>query len=543
MSAPNEKLAASLEALRLLQADGSRVFTSEQLTRLDRERLVQHGFLQEVMRGWLISASPSAQPGDTTPWYASFWEFCRRYCEDRFGDAWHLSPEQSLLLHAENTVIPKQVILYSPEANNNRIDLLFGTSFFALKQKQLPAARDLERKHGLQLFRVEPALLRVPEEFFAEQPVEAEVVLGALRDPSELLARLLDGGHAVIAGRLAGAFRRLGKVAIADEIIAAMQAADHVVREVDPFAGDRPLAAARPAAAPIVARLRTLWASARDAVLAELPPLGALRLRARTPEVALRRIDEVYQLDAYHSLSIEGYQVTPALVERVASGAWDPEDEDRETANALAARGYWLAFQRVRDAVRRLLGGGDLELLRTAHRDWYREMFSPHVSAGLLTPAMLAGYRNQPVFLRGSRHVPPRAELLREAMPALFDLIEAEPVPAVRAVLGHWLVGYVHPFPDGNGRIARFLMNAVLVAGGYPWTVIRVDDRAAYLAALETASVGGDVRPFARFVTGQMQRTPGAPKPEPKSVPKPKRAPKRASNARAAPARPRRRSR
>jgi Fic family protein len=45
----------------------------------------------------------------------------------------------------------------------------------------------------------------------------------------------------------------------------------------------------------------------------------------------------------------------------------------------------------------------------------------------------------------------------------LFDLIEAESEPSVRAVLGHWLFGYIHPYPDGNGRIARFLMNVLLV--------------------------------------------------------------------------------
>jgi hypothetical protein len=45
----------------------------------------------------------------------------------------------------------------------------------------------------------------------------------------------------------------------------------------------------------------------------------------------------------------------------------------------------------------------------------------------------------------------------------------------VRVVLGHWLLGYIHPYPDGNGRMARFLMNAMLASGGYPWTVIRVE--------------------------------------------------------------------
>jgi len=47
-------------------------------------------------------------------------------------------------------------------------------------------------------------------------------------------------------------------------------------------------------------------------------------------------------------------------------------------------------------------------------------------------------------------------------MPALFDLLEHEPEPGARAVLGHWLFGYIHPYPDGNGRMARFLMNAML---------------------------------------------------------------------------------
>jgi fido (protein-threonine AMPylation protein) len=509
MAPPNEKLAASLEDLRRLQAEGVRVIASKQLSRVARERLVKSGLLQEVMKGWLISTSPTARAGDTTPWFASFWEFCRRYCEERFGSEWHLSPEQSLLIHAENTVIPKQVIIYSPAANNNRIDLLYGTSFFALKQKDLPPARDLELRHGVRVFRAEAALIRAAPSFFSQHLVEARVLLGGMRDPSELLSRLLEGGHAIIAGRLAGAFRHLGHAAIADEIVTTMRSAHFDVREKDPFDPEPSSPPPARSAAPIVARLQTLWAASRAAVLAEFP--GARGLPADADSY-LQRIDGVYKLDAYHSLSIEGYQVTPELVQRVATGAWDPEGEpsDREDSNALAARGYWLAFQRVRDAVRRILAaGGDISILRTAHRDWYRELFSPHVEVGLLGASLLAGYRTQPVFLRGSRHVPPRAEILREAMPALFDLIEGERVPAVRAVLGHWLFGYIHPFPDGSGRVARFLMNALLAGGGYPWTVIRVDDRAEYLAALETASVATDVRPFAKFVARQMQHTRG----------------------------------
>src|SRR5215510_8698876 len=100
MPAPNEKLAESLDVLKELQG-GRRVFRSNDFSRVHRERLVENGFLQQVIKGWLISASPDAHAGDSTPWYASFWEFCGRYAGERFGNEWHLSPEQSLWLHGE----------------------------------------------------------------------------------------------------------------------------------------------------------------------------------------------------------------------------------------------------------------------------------------------------------------------------------------------------------------------------------------------------------------------------------------------------------
>lgn len=507
MTAPNEKLAAALEELSQLQQDGASIFASEQLSRTSRERLLKHGFLQEVMRGWLMSSSPTATRGDTTPWYASFWEFCQRYCEGRFGNDWHLSPEQSLLVHAENTTIPKQVVIHSPLATDNRIQLLFGTSFFGLKTKGMPPTADLELKNGLRVYGAAAALTRAQPDFFTQYPIETQVIARNIRDPSPLLVRLLEGGHTKSAGRLAGLFRRLGRAEMADEIVAAMKAAEHDVRETDPLDPTYVVVPVAPSTPPIVARLQTLWATTRESVLAEFPPAKGL---PADHDSYLQTIDSVYKLDAYHSLSIEGYKVTPELIERVASGDWDPEMEpsDRDRHDALAAHGYWLAFLRVRDAVSRVLTSEvDSSVVRAAHREWYRELFTPHVGAGLWKPALLAGYRNAAVYLRGSRHVPPRWDSLGDAMPALFDLIEKEPEPAVRAVLGHWLVGYVHPFPDGNGRVARFAMNTLLATGGYPWTVIRVEERAEYLRTLETASAESDVRPFARFVVKQMRRT------------------------------------
>lgn len=71
---------------------------------------------------------------------------------------------------------------------------------------------------------------------------------------------------------------------------------------------------------------------------------------------------------------------------------------------------------------------------------------------------------------------------------------------AVMAVLGQFCFAYIHPYPDGNGRLARFIMNILLASGGYPWTVARVEDRRVYMEALEHASVGQTIEPFAEFI-------------------------------------------
>ena len=505
MPTSNERLAASLTVLQQLQGSGRRVFQSSELTRAHRERLLESGYLQEVIRGWLISASPGARAGDSTPWHASFWEFCARYSEDRFGEEWHLSPEQSMCVHAANTVIPPQAIVNSPKGNNNKMDLLFGTSLFDVKAAQMPPPADLTVRDGLRIFTPAAALVRVSESFFRFNPIESRVVLAGVREASDLLRRLLDGGHSVVAGRLAGAFTSIGRPTVAREIATTMKAAGYVLRQTDPFTEPQPTTALHVSSPPTVMRMEAMWKSMRDQVLAVFPkPPG----RPRSKGGYMTLIDVIYRRDAYHSLSIEGYTVTPELVERVKAGNWDPDklEADRQSHDALAARGYWQAFEAVKGDVKQIIAGVNPgALIRRSHRDWYRQLFEPCVQAGLLPPGALAGYRNDAVFLRTSRYVPPRWEAVRDAVPALFDLLEQEPEPGVRAVLGHWMFGYIHPYLDGNGRIARFLMNAMLASGGYPWTVIRVEDRVPYLAALDRASIGVDIVPFARFLAERVR--------------------------------------
>ena len=496
---PNLKLAESLEVLRALQDRGVVAVRSGDLTRTHRERLVKNGFLQEVMKGWYIPARPDEPTGESTAWYASFWAFAAIYLKERFGSNWSLSPEQSLLLHVGNMTIPRQLLVRSPKARNKITRLPHDTSLFDMRAA-MPEVGQIAEKEGLRLFSVPAGLVNCGPGFFSRHATEARAALNMVRHASDVLSLLLEGGRTIVAGRLAGAFRNISRDRIANDIVKTMQTAGFDIRESDPFEDTINLILPARELSPYVNRIRLMWQQMRE----KIPKLFPIAPGPPSDIVAyLKAVDDIYVTDAYHSLSIEGYRVSPELIERVRSGDWNPDedDDDRGHKNALVARGYWQAYQAVRESVRKVLEGNNPGAVGDDdHGDWYREMFGPSVTAGLLQAGDLAGYRNNQVYIRRSMHVPPRHEAVRDCMPAFFDLLRKELEPAVRVVLGHFIFVYIHPYMDGNGRMARFLMNVMLAAGGYPWTVIPLEKRDDYLDALESASVEQDIAPFAMFL-------------------------------------------
>ncbi len=133
MTSPQKKLAKSLEVLRSQQDRGAVAIRSSDLTRTHRERLLKNGFIDKVMKGWYIPASPQESSGESTSWYASFWTFCAAYLQKRFGTSWSLSPEQSLLLHVGNMTVPLQLHVRSPKSRNKITSLPHNTSLFEMR--------------------------------------------------------------------------------------------------------------------------------------------------------------------------------------------------------------------------------------------------------------------------------------------------------------------------------------------------------------------------------------------------------------------------
>lgn len=113
-------------------------------------------------------------------------------------------------------------------------------------------------------------------------------------------------------------------------------------------------------------------------------------------------------------------------------------------------------------------------------------------------------YRKERVIITGSRYIPPSPDRVADLMKRFI-----EDIPAIRekhhpiesSSLIHKEFVSIHPFIDGNGRMARLLMNLCLLQEGYTITIIPPIKRVDYINSLETSHTKRDLRPFINFIS------------------------------------------
>ena len=501
MTPQRQVLADALERIRSSAKEG--LIRSSDMSRTDRERAQAAGWLHTVIKGWyMVGSEASAQPGGTVLWFSHFWQFVQRYLGERYGEGYCLNAEASLDLHVGSTTVPRQLIVMTQHGGAHTVQLPHGTSIQIYPDPaNLP--NQIATHNGIRVMPLPTALCRVTPQYFRANPVNAEIALNLVNE-GDLSRVLIAGRNTRAASRLMGAYRFIGNEERVNRIKQDMRVSVSRISPTNPFDTEKPLLGNQPRLrSPQTGRLQAMWANMRPVIVDRFPRIE-LQIDAET---WLTSMEDIYQHDAYNSLSIEGYRVTPQIIERVRNGDWNPEREgDREHVAAMAAKGYFDAFKLVKDAVREVLHGASPTASAEKYlQDWYRALFGASVQAGILDAVDLAGFRNRPVYIRGSHHVPPPHEALMDCMETYFGILEKEQSAAVRAVLGHFVFVFIHPYPDGNGRIGRFLMNLMLASGGYPWTVIRLAQRDAYVNALEKASVNQDIAPFTEFIAQEMQ--------------------------------------
>lgn len=506
-----QKLARALEELHGVLGSERGVVRGPQISNANRLLLLEAGYLREILRGWYFVSYPTAEQGDTTPFFANFWEYLTRYLSERFDTGYCLTAEHSLLRHAQHTVIPKTVNVMLAVNQSQVQELAFGHTVALFPGRStFPTPEQTLSIHGLRCMTAPYCLVNLPPRHFAVYGREVQIVMAQLQDPAELAA-LADVNRAGLQ-RVLSAYRQVGRGDFSDAVLAQLAGLGIQIKTDErPFDETPVFALGTQGKSALYARVHALWAQHRNTVMASKPVGGTVNV---TADEYLARVQAIRVEDAYHSLSIERYRVTPELIRRIADEGWNPLTDvaDQQQAAAMAARGYLDAFELVRDAAAQVYEFRESKpelaglLFAEKHQSWYQKLFGPSVTAGILKIADLVGYRRDSVFLRGSLHAPPHKDEVRDGMEALRECIQTEADPFARAVLGHWLFGFIHPYQDGNGRTARFAMNVLLAAGGYPWTIIHVEDRTTYMQALENASVDEDLRPFAEFIARSILR-------------------------------------
>jgi hypothetical protein len=497
----HELLAESLARAKKVTLRG--ILRAENISRLDRERLEAGGWLTRILRGWYLLKQPKQVEGDTTQWYSSFWDFISFYLDARFGDDYCLSANASIELHVGKTTIPHQVLVMVKKGGSSIIQLPFNTSI-AIYQEVNTFPSKIEKIRDINIMPIESALHRASAKFYQLNPDEAEIALKTV-DIISLSRELLSGENIASANRIIGAYYFMNDVKRAKKLELDLTAAGYQLAPTNPFIIDEPtLLNIHSIKSPYAARIKLLWQKMRENVLTLFPNKFE---STETPKKYFEHLEKIYTNDAYNSLSIEGYEVSEELIGKIAEGKWDPDQssQDKSQINAMAAKGYHLAFNAVKLSINRIFhkeNAGDV--IKEDIHSWYSALFSPSVKAGILKPQQLAGFRTHQVYIRGSMHTPLPPHALMDAMEAYWECVISEPSPAVRAVLGHFIFVFIHPYMDGNGRIGRFIMNSLFASGKLPWTIINVKRRAHYMKALEAASVKQDIQPFAKFILEEM---------------------------------------
>ena len=221
------------------------------------------------------------------------------------------------------------------------------------------------------------------------------------------------------------------------------------------------------------------------------------RIDALRPLTAslLQQIRDYYKIGlTWSSNALEGNSLTETETKILL--------EDGLTVGGKPIRDYYEATGHAKayDYIYTLMQGEELgeAQLKTIHRLFY----------SLIDEAKAGQYRQEKVIISGSRYPVPPPEKIEPLMNEFFQWLSTQEKllhPVEFAAKAHKEFVFIHPFVDGNGRVARLLMNLCLLRQGYTMAIIPPVLRGDYIALLEKAHV--DDSGFVQSIAERVEET------------------------------------
>ena len=214
------------------------------------------------------------------------------------------------------------------------------------------------------------------------------------------------------------------------------------------------------------------------------------------PPAIVAQVEQKLRLEAdYHSNAIEGNELT--LGETRSLILHGLTAQGKSMRDHLDIEGHDEAVKAIEGAIKEGQGLSEV-FIRNLHRVLLKEDYE----SDAVTPdgrrvkrtISVGDYKTTPNHVRTSTgetyyFTPP--EQVKPAMSDLLDWYKSKELegehPVIIAATFHYRFVRIHPFDDGNGRMARLLMNMILIKHGYTVALIRREDRDEYFGQLELA--------------------------------------------------------
>ena len=209
----------------------------------------------------------------------------------------------------------------------------------------------------------------------------------------------------------------------------------------------------------------------------------------------LQQIRDYYKIGlTWSSNALEGNSLTETETKILL--------EDGLTVGGKPIRDYYEATGHAKayDYIYTLMQGEELGevQLKTIHRLFYSQ----------IDEARAGQYRQERVIISGSKYPVAPPEQIEQLMNKFFQWLKAQEKrlhPVEFAAKAHKEFVFIHPFVDGNGRVARLLMNLCLLRQGYTMAIIPPVLRGDYIALLEKAHM--DDSGFVQFIAERVEET------------------------------------
>jgi Fic family protein len=253
------------------------------------------------------------------------------------------------------------------------------------------------------------------------------------------------------------------------------------------------------------ARLEEVPEAVSDAV-AELSAVSAKLGHALNPRTATNLAKFVRIMNTYYSNLIEGHNTRPNDIERALAGQFDKDPQLRNLQIEAAAHVHVQTEVDRMDSEDRLPEPASADFIRWLHREFYRDAPEDMLRIAGVGRAFLlepGNWRSRPEHdVAVGRHQPPASDRVADFMTYFADRYRFDRLGKAARILAipaaHHRLNYIHPFPDGNGRVIRLMSHAMAHSAGIGahglWSISRglargLESRGEYKRMMDHANM------------------------------------------------------